>query len=118
MAKILIAEDEEFSRETYARIVKRKGCEPLEAGDGVTALKLFKEHKPDLIFLDFHLPEMRGEEVFEEIRKLDTNVKIYFLSGSMAKIEKMKSINALANGYLLKPIDIQDIVKIVDELIK
>lgn len=113
--KVLIAEDEEYVRETYARLIKRKGCDVIEAADGITALKLFNEHRPDMILLDFHLPELRGEQVLEEIRKVDFDVKIYVISGSAAKIEKLKSVKAPVNGYLLKPVTVEDIVKIIEE---
>ena len=104
MKKIMIVEDEEVVWRTYVSFLRTKGYEAIIAVDGLEAVKLFEQHKPDIVVLDFFVPVLRGDTVLEAMRKMNPNVKIFFVTGSKAKIEEMKSRNVPADGFLLKPV--------------
>ncbi len=116
MKKIMIVDDEEDSRQFLAKIAKRQGFEAVSCGDGVTAVEMFKKEKPEIVFLDVFIPLLKGEEVFEEIRKIDPGVKVYFISGSVAVIDRLVAKNMPAAGYILKPLFLENIVKILNEI--
>lgn len=69
MAKVLIADDEPEVRKTLTRIMQEAGFETSEAFDGLGALLDVKELKPDLLLLDWMIPELSGNEVLRAIRK-------------------------------------------------
>ena len=115
MKKVMVVDDEEEMRKFFTKLIARKGFEAVSCGDGITAVKMYDTEKPSLVFLDIHLPELEGTKVFDEIRKIDGEAKIYFTSGSSDEIDKMKAANKPAKGYLLKPIDFQDVFKILEE---
>ena len=115
MTKIMMVEDEDVLWHIYANYLRKKGYEAIEASDGLEAIKLFEEHKPDMVFLDFFIPELRGDKVLEAIRKIDPRVKIFFVTGSKAKIEEMKSRKVPANGFIMKPVFFDDFLKIIEE---
>ena len=115
MTKIMMVEDEDVLWHTYASFLRRKGYETIEAADGLEAIKLFEERKPEMVFLDFFIPELRGDKVFEAIRKIDPSAKIFFVTGSKAKIDEMKRKNVPANGFFMKPLFFDDFLKIIEE---
>jgi len=115
MKKVLIVDDEEDVCQMLAKIIRRKGFEVLICGDGLTAVEMFKTHKPDVTFLDLHIPKLTGWQVLDEIRKIDAGAKIYFVTGDHNEAEELKAKNVSVNGYVLKPIDLGEFVKIVEE---
>ncbi len=115
MKKVMIVEDEEEVCQALARVIKRKGFETITCGDGKTAVEMYKAHRPEITFLDLHIPELKGWEVFDEIRKIDSGAKVYFVTGSRDDVEALKAKNCPVNGYLIKPIDLNEIVKILAE---
>ncbi len=82
-ATILLADDAVFIREITAEILQRLGCRILQAADGLEALKLFEQHRDDIVvvLLDVIMPHYNGLEVAERIRGADSNVPIIFISG-------------------------------------
>ena len=72
---------------------------------GKLALKMIPEIKPDVILLDYEMPEMNGAEVFDEIRKLPAfvNVPIIFLTSMDDKATIVELMKRKPSGYLLKP---------------
>jgi len=115
MKKVLIVDDEEDVCQMLAKTVRRKGFEVLICGDGLTAVEMFKTHKPDVTFLDLHIPKLTGWQVLEEIRKIDASAKVYIVTGDHNEAEELKAKNVSVSGYVLKPIDFGEFVKIVEE---
>lgn len=72
---------------------------------GRLALKLIPDVRPDLILLDYEMPDMNGSEVFDEIRKLPEgkNIPIIFLTSMDDKNIIMELMQKKPSGYLLKP---------------
>ena len=115
MKKIMIVEDEEVVWRTYVSFLRAKGYEAIIALDGLEAIRLFEEHKPDIVILDFFVPVLRGDTVFEAMRKANPNVKIFFVTGSKAKIEELKNRKVAADGFILKPINFDDFLKMIEK---
>ena len=67
-SKILIVDDEANLRKTLAEILRARGYEILEADDGTTAVELLRETRPDLIFSDWKMPKMGGEELLQHLQ--------------------------------------------------
>ena len=68
MAKVLIVDDEPEIRRALSNIVQEAGHETFEASDGVNALRQIRAVGPDLVFLDWLIPELRGDAVLEKLR--------------------------------------------------
>lgn len=113
---VLIVDDEQEMTESLARVIERRGVKVLTTASGEEALRLYKEDKPDCVFLDLHLSGMKGTEALEKLKEIDPQVKVYFITGDQIFVERQPPESIGAIGYLLKPIDVEDVVKIVESL--
>ena len=68
MAKLLLAEDDEFSRDMLVRRLERQGFEMIAAADGRETLLAARQHRPDLILLDLDMPVMDGRAAMRSLR--------------------------------------------------
>ena len=91
------------------------------ASDGKCALEMIKDKKYDLIFMDHLMPVMNGIEAVMELRKQEEpyyrKVPVIALTGNTAKEQKEEYLQAGMNDYLSKPIDMEDIYKIIKKWI-
>src|SRR5271157_1228304 len=101
MDKVMIVDDEKDICMMMTKVVQRKGFEVVTCGDGLTAVEMYKTHKPKITFLDLNIPELKGKQVFDEIRKIDAGARVYFVTGSENEIDKLKQENTPVNGYLM-----------------
>lgn len=118
MTSVLIVDDEDSLRELLAKAVERKGMLALKARGGFEAIELCEKHQPQCILLDIKLPDIDGIEVFRKIKKINAEAKVYFVSGSDNDSFKETAKNLGANGYLVKPIVISDVMAIIENLDK
>ncbi len=116
MKTVLIVDDEQEMTLFLSKLIERKGLKALTASTGEDALRLYKENKPDCVFLDLHLPGTKGTEVLKKLRESDPKLKAYFITGDQLFAEKNPPESIGASGYLLKPIDTDDIIKIISLL--
>ncbi len=102
--KILLSEDDLFSREMMIYILKKTGAELIIAIDGRETLDKFKENNVDLVLLDLRLPEIDGYEVLKEIRSArpETIVIAQTAYAMLDDIRKFKEVGF--DDYLLKPV--------------
>ena len=75
---MLIVDGKKMIRECLAEVMSYVGVPTLTAADGNTGMALFQEHVAsiDLVFLDYLVPDMNGEQFFHELRKINPNVKV------------------------------------------
>ena len=67
--KVLVVDDEQHLRDLIQNYLTREGFEVRHAADGLTALDLARQHKPDVIVLDLMLPQLAGLEVCRRLRQ-------------------------------------------------
>ncbi|MDY6968091.1 MAG: response regulator [Spirochaetota bacterium] len=79
------------------------------------ALDLLHKFNPDIVFLDMIMPEMSGEEVFREIRVLNPQTKVVFMSGKL-DFDKVKAAEIGAYDYIQKPYNIKDILNTMQRI--
>jgi len=119
MTKILIVDDSAFMRTLLKNIVTRLGkFEIYEASAGEQALKEFKKQKPDLVLLDIILPDITGEQVLSNIRKIDDKIKVIMVTavGQQPMIERCENLGI--SGYVVKPFDDAKIAEMVKKTLK
>lgn len=107
--KVLVAEDDMFTREGLTDILEGEGYDVIQAENGDIALNKFKEETPDFICLDIMMPEKNGYEVCKAIRGMDDSVPIIFLSAKSEEIDKVIGLDLGADDYIVKPFGIQEV---------
>ena len=118
MVKILICDDEVFSRDAMARIVKRKGFDVFVAATGEQCISVFKEKKPEVVFLDVILPDLDGDHLYKYLKEIKQDVHSYFITGSDIVFSEENAKILGADGYLLKPVNITDLMNLLDKIKK
>jgi CheY-like chemotaxis protein len=115
--KILVIEDDEYSRDALAHLLASEGYEAQSASDGESGLEKAHETHPDVIVLDLNLPDIDGKHVIEMIRGDGPlkNVPILVVTGDEDKAAQA-AVDLGADGYLTKPVEFDDLIKAISGL--
>lgn len=116
MKTILIAEDTD-SNFLLLNIILRKKYNLIRAYDGEEAVRLHREHHPDMILMDVKMPVMDGLQATREIRKEDKDVSIIALTANAFDSDRQKTIDAGCNDYMTKPIIASELLELLDKYI-
>lgn len=116
--KILVADDNKSNLLLTLAILEKsvEGVKLYSAGNGKEAIRKYKKHNPDFIFMDVQMPGLNGFEATKEIRKLPSGkeVPIIGLSAGAAEGDKEKALNSGMNDYIIKPIKKGQIQKMIN----
>ncbi|MBD2358273.1 response regulator [Tolypothrix sp. FACHB-123] len=114
--KVLIADDDDDSREMLAFLLEDEGWEVKEARDGKEALATVVKDRPDLLILDNRMPELTGAEVYQQLQSQGINLAVV-LATAYGHIEELAS--ALGIVYFVnKPYDITELLTIIESAYK
>jgi PAS domain S-box-containing protein len=120
-SKILIVEDVLMNMIMIKAIIKQILPHSLliEAKNGIEAVNLYEQHKPDLVFMDIQMPEMNGIDATKEIRKFeiitDRYVPIIALTAGAFNEEQERCLAAGMNDFLSKPVEVQKIREMLNK---
>ncbi|HHV61947.1 MAG TPA: response regulator transcription factor [Firmicutes bacterium] len=115
--KILIVDDDRYVTELLEIYLKREGFEVRSASDGVTALSLAADIKPDLVILDIMLPGVSGWEVCRKLRT-SSDVPVIMLTAKGEKLDKLKGFELGTDDYVTKPFDADELVERVKAFLR
>jgi DNA-binding response OmpR family regulator len=108
--KVLIAEDDPHTRAGLSEILEAEGYQVLTAPDGIEALRIFTRESPDFICLDIMMPGMSGYDVCREIRRLDPNVPVIFISAKSEEIDTVIGLEIGGDDFIVKPFGVKEVV--------
>ena len=116
MYKILIVEDTRDIREEIYDILTLEGHTVFQAENGNVGYKIALKNVPNLIISDILMPELNGFEMFKKLKKnkKTENIPLIFLSAKGENKDIRSGMNAGAEDYLVKPINIDDLIKVVN----
>ena len=112
MIKVLIADDERFTRQGILDMVdwdKLYVSEVKEAYDGINALEILKDFEPNILLTDVRMPRLNGIDLAFKARELYPNCMILFMSGYSDKEYLKSAIKLKAINYVEKPIEIEEL---------
>jgi len=108
--KVLVVEDDAFSRQYMTSVVRMGNYEVMEARNGAEGLNVFESFAPDLIFSDISMPIMDGLEMLERIRRRSHDTIVVMTTAFGGAEFTLKALRLRANDYLVKPIVPKDII--------
>jgi two-component system chemotaxis response regulator CheY len=114
---ILICDDSILARKQLMDTIKALNTDVnfLEGKNGQEAVDLYKEHKPDLVFLDIVMPLKDGTTAVKEIMEFDSSAVIIIVSSVGTQLQLKSAIEAGAKDFVQKPIDAEQIQKLVSK---
>lgn len=116
---LLIADDVKTNREMLAELFSPTESTILFASNGKEAYELAKIHKPDIVFMDIRMPVLDGNHAAQMIREDSElgGVHIVAITASALKEDIDPAFNGYFEGYIIKPVDIYNIINLANSLI-
>ncbi|MBT3401139.1 MAG: response regulator [Rhodospirillaceae bacterium] len=116
---VLIVEDNELNMKLFHDLLEAQGYATLQTKDGREALKLAREHRPDLVLMDIQLPEVSGLEVTKWIKE-DENLReipVIAVTAFAMKGDEEKIRQGGCEAYIAKPISVSEFLATVQKFI-
>ena len=119
MSKILLVEDNEMNRDMLSRRLERKGFQIVMAVDGQQGVDLAKSETPDLILMDMSLPILDGWEATRRLKSEPATqiIPIIALTAHAMSGDREKALEAGANDYDTKPIELPRLLEKIQTLL-
>lgn len=109
MTKLLLVEDDRTLLDTLTFNLTREGYQVIRAADGLAALDLAREHKPDLVVLDVMLPGLDGLTVCRTLRR-ESEVPIVLLTARSSDVDRIVGLDTGADDYIIKPFSLGELM--------
>jgi len=111
-ALILVVEDEPAQQQVLTYNLKSLGYDTLSATDGQEALLLVEESAPDLVILDWMLPEISGIEICRRLkaRKSTRDIPVIMLSARSEETDRVRGLDTGADDYVVKPYSVSELM--------
>ncbi len=121
MYRVLLADDEQIERMALAKRLRKHFGDSLEiheAADGAHALEVFREESSQIVIMDISMPEMDGVTAAEQIRRMDEDCIIIFLTAYDDFAYAKRAIVIRALDYLLKPCEDEELAAVMEEAMR
>jgi DNA-binding response OmpR family regulator len=121
MNRILIVDDEQDVCTVLRKVLEQDEIEADNLDDPLSALENFKPNLCDLLILDIKMPEMDGFKLYKGMKRIDSKVKVCFLTGSEMDYEEIRKgevLDALDKDlFLQKPIRNEDLINEIKRIV-
>jgi two-component system cell cycle response regulator DivK len=117
--KVLIVEDNDLNMKLFNDLLEAHGYDTLQTRDGVEALRLAREHRPDLILMDIQLPEVSGLEVTKWLKEDDNlrSIPVIAVTAFAMKGDEEKIRGGGCEAYIAKPISVASFLRTVERFL-
>jgi len=116
--RILIIEDDEYSREAIEHLLNAEGCETKSAADGVSGYRAARRAAPDVIVLDLNLPDIDGQRLLRKFRghRVLGKIPIIVITGYRPH-EIPSGVSSSADFCITKPASFDDVIRAIFKLL-
>ncbi|MBL1241046.1 MAG: response regulator [OCS116 cluster bacterium] len=117
---ILIVEDNELNMKLFNDLLESKGYEIIQTANGLNAVELAREHKPDLILMDIQLPEVSGLEVTKWLKADDelAHIPVIAVTAFAMKGDEEKILEGGCEAYISKPISVAKFLTTIQSFVE
>lgn len=116
--KVLYVEDELFLGKIVKETLETRGFEVIMESDGADVVRTFEDEKPDICVLDVMLPNKSGFEIAEDIRKLNDDVPVIFLTAKTQTDDVVHGFRIGGNDYIRKPFSMEELIVRIENALK
>ena len=117
--KVLIVEDNDLNMKLFNDLLEAHGYVTLQTKDGMEALRMARQHRPDLILMDIQLPEVSGLEVTKWLKEDDDlrAIPIIAVTAFAMKGDEEKIRDGGCEAYIAKPISVASFMRTVERFL-
>jgi two-component system cell cycle response regulator DivK len=117
--KVLIVEDNDLNMKLFNDLLEAHGYFTLQTKDGVEALRMARQHRPDLILMDIQLPEVSGLEVTKWLKEDDDlrGIPVIAVTAFAMKGDEEKIRDGGCEAYIAKPISVASFMRTVERFL-
>jgi two-component system OmpR family response regulator len=108
--RVLVVDDEPTLAELVTMALRYEGWEVRSAGNGMAAVRLAREFRPDVVVLDVMLPDLSGLDVLRRLREHAPNLPVLFLTAKDAVEDRIAGLTAGGDDYVTKPFSLEEVV--------
>jgi two-component system cell cycle response regulator DivK len=118
--KVLIVEDNELNMKLFHDLLEAHGYATVQTKNGMEAVGLAREHRPDLILLDIQLPEISGLEVTKQLKQDDDlkSIPVIAVTAFAMKGDEEKIREGGCEAYIAKPISVTTFMETIQKVLK
>lgn len=118
MFHIMVVEDDAELRDLFCAVLTERGYQPLPASDGMEALDILEHSYVDLIISDIMMPKLDGFTLTEQLRNANYDMPILIITALDGLEDKRRGFRAGTDDYMVKPIDVNEMVWRVEALLR
>lgn len=118
MVTVLVVEDDKNLRKLMEVVLRQNGYNVLTATDGLQALEILDKQQVDLLISDIMMPNLDGYSLTEEIRKIKNNLPVLMVTAKETLEDKKKGFLVGTDDYMVKPIDMDEMLLRVAALLR
>lgn len=111
---LVIDDSKEIVNHLTKHLLPTFGYTSLHAFDGQTGLQLIRDNDPDLVMLDFNLPEITGIEVLQQMAQESLSTPVVLMTGYGSELSAIEAFRLGAKDYIIKPFTVDEIVETID----
>jgi DNA-binding response OmpR family regulator len=116
--KVLYAEDEIFLGKIVKETLDSRGFEVIMVTNGAAVLPTYQTSRPDICVLDIMMPDRNGFEVAEDIRAVDEDIPIIFLTAKTQTEDLVRGFRTGANDYIRKPFSMEELIVRIENTLR
>jgi len=116
--RVLIVDDDDAVLRAHARVLAAKGYTVSSAASGAAAMQAMQDDAFEVILSDVDMPGMNGIQLLERVRAYDVDVPVVLMTGNPSTGTAIQALERGALRYLLKPIDLSELVKVMDDAVR
>ena len=115
-ARVLVVEDDNLFLWTLIHFLEKEGYEVVSAASGEKGYEIAQKGVFDIVISDFHLPGLNGKELIRRVKSIQPTTKTVLITAYQP--EEMNKEEGILNAYLNKPIELKNLRKVLQELMR
>jgi two-component system C4-dicarboxylate transport response regulator DctD len=114
--KCLVVDDSESMQRVLSMFMEHLGFDPLTANDGDEGIALVREHHPDLVVSDIHMPNRNGLLLLQDIKSLNPELPVILITGYIHYKSDVNAVSIQPDAFMEKPFTLDELKATIDTL--